>query len=271
MLLHVVRGPTSFADLNTVNGVMCETYHEACDRLGLLESDAHWDSALAEAAASQLPHQIRHLFAILLTMCAVFNPLQLWEKYQKYVSEDILRTLQIQHPGLSLDFSDNIDNRALQLLEVMCLSMSGKSLHLGLPSPTRDLPTNQLCTEILRETNYSIEELVLHLSLNEPLLVPDQRAAYNAILHHIEDNKGGIFFLDAPSGTGKTFILNLLLAKIRQRKQIALAVTLLGIASTLLRGGRTVHSAFKYPLTCTCLQCPEVMEPFAGNMASISQ
>ena len=95
--------------------------------------------------------------------------------------------------------------------------MSGKSLqHLGLPSPTRDLPTDQLCAEILRETSYSIEELVLHVSLNEPLLVPDQRAAYNAILHHIEENKGGIFFLDAPGGTGKTFILNLLLAKIRQ-------------------------------------------------------
>ena len=85
--------------------------------------------------------------------------------------------------------------------------MSEKSLQLlGLPSPTGELPTNQLCDEILRETNYSIEELALHVSLNEPLLVPDQRAAYNAILHHTEENKGGIFFLDAPGGTGKTFI-----------------------------------------------------------------
>jgi len=151
---------------------MCETYREACDRLGLLESDAHWDSALAEAVASQLPHRVRHLFAILLTMCAVSNPLQLWDKYQKDMSEDILHTLRIQHPGLSLDFSENICNRALQLLEDMRLSMSGKSLQLlGLPSPTRELPTNQLCAEILRETNYSIEELALHVSLNEPLLV----------------------------------------------------------------------------------------------------
>ena len=87
--------------------------------------------------------------------------------------------------------------------------MSEKSLQLlGLPSPTGVLPTNQLCDEILRETNYSIEELALHVSLNEPLLVPDQRAAYNAILHHTEENKGGIFFLDAPSGTGKAFILD---------------------------------------------------------------
>jgi len=172
MLLHVFRGPTSLTDLKTVNGVMCETYREACDRLGLLESDTHWDSVLAEAMASQLPHRVRHLFAILLITCAVSNPLQLWDKYQKDMSEDILHTLRIQHPGLSLDFSENICNRALQLLEDMRLSMSGKSLQLlGLPSPTRELPTNQLCAEILRETNYSIEELALHVSLNEPLLV----------------------------------------------------------------------------------------------------
>jgi hypothetical protein len=150
---------------------------------------------------------------------------------------------------LSLDFSDIIYNRALQRLEDMCLSMSGKSLqHLGLPSPTGDLPTNQLCAEILRETSYSNEELVLHGSLNEPLLFPDQKAAYNAILHDVEGNKKYIFFLDAPGGTGKTFILNFLMAKIRQRKQIALAVASSGIASTLLKGGRTAHSAFKLPL-----------------------
>jgi hypothetical protein len=125
MLLHVVRGTTSFTDLKTVNGVMCETFREACDRLGLLESDAHWDIALAEAVASQLPHRVRHLFAILLTTCAVSNPLQLLDKYQKDMSENILHTLKIQHPGLSLDFSENIYNLALHLLEDMCLSMSG--------------------------------------------------------------------------------------------------------------------------------------------------
>jgi ATP-dependent DNA helicase PIF1 len=88
----------------------------------------------------------------------------------------------------------------------------------------------------------------LQESLNEPLLVPDQKAAYNAILHHVEENKGGIFFLDAPGETGKTFILNLLLEKIRQRKQIALAVASSEIDSTLLRGGKTAQSAFKLPL-----------------------
>ena len=56
------------------------------------------------------------------------------------------------------------------------------------------------------------------------------------------------FFIDAPRGTGKTFSTNLLLAKVRQRKYIAIAVASSGIAATLLKGGITAHSTFKLPL-----------------------
>ena len=38
-LLTVVHGPTSFQDLQTFNGVNCETYHAACIARGLLEDD----------------------------------------------------------------------------------------------------------------------------------------------------------------------------------------------------------------------------------------
>ncbi|XP_075444603.1 uncharacterized protein LOC142488115 [Ascaphus truei] len=49
-------------------------------------------------------------------------------------------------------------------------------------------------------------------------------------------------------GTGKTFLINLLLAEIRMEKNIALAIASSGIAATLMDGGRTVHSALKLPL-----------------------
>ena len=52
----------------------------------------------------------------------------------------------------------------------------------------------------------------------------------------------GKYFLDVPGGTGKTFIINLLLAKVRFDKKIALAVASSGIAATLLEGGQTAHS-----------------------------
>lgn len=64
----------------------------------------------------------------------------------------------------------------------------------------------------------------------------------------IENESGGLYFLDAPGGTGKTFLISLILAKIRSQNHIALAVASSGIAATLLDGGRTAHSALKLPL-----------------------
>ncbi|XP_050065693.1 uncharacterized protein LOC126554685 [Aphis gossypii] len=43
LLLVNVRGPTSFQQLRTVDGELCVSYREACQRLQLLENDAHWD------------------------------------------------------------------------------------------------------------------------------------------------------------------------------------------------------------------------------------
>ena len=63
-------------------------------------------------------------------------------------------------------------------------------------------------------------------------------------------------FLDAPGGTGKTFLLNLLLAKIRMRRSIAIAMAFSGIAATLLDGGRTAHSTLKLPLNLTRTESP---------------
>jgi hypothetical protein len=90
LLLHEVRGPTSFEALKTVDARVCATYREACQERGLLESDAHWDETLTEAAVSQSPARLRDLFAILLTTCGVSNPRQLWEDHKGDLTEDIL-------------------------------------------------------------------------------------------------------------------------------------------------------------------------------------
>jgi hypothetical protein len=75
----------------------------------------------------------------------------------------------------------------------------------------------------------------------------DQQKAYETILEAVEQEVGSIFFFDAPGGTGKNYLINLLLAKIRQGKKMAVAVASSGIASTLLSGGRTAHSTLQLP------------------------
>ena len=64
----------------------------------------------------------------------------------------------------------------------------------------------------------------------------------------VTSGQGGLFFVDGPGGTGKTFIENLLLNWVRGNSQIALAVASSGIASILLHHGRTSHSRFHIPI-----------------------
>ncbi|CAF4654325.1 unnamed protein product [Rotaria sp. Silwood2] len=157
---------------------------------------------------------------------------------------------------MTLDCTPDMLNQALIILEDKALEMAGKDLkQLGLPTPQRNLG-DRLSREMLRETSYDANELNKYVSTNEPLLVADQKAAYNAILDRISRKAGGIIFLDAPGGTGKAFVINLLLAKIRQQSKIAIAVASSGIAATLLHGGRTAHSTLKLPLNLTYCEAP---------------
>ncbi|XP_052756253.1 ATP-dependent DNA helicase pif1-like [Galleria mellonella] len=72
----------------------------------------------------------------------------------------------------------------------------------------------------------------------------------------IDDENGGLYFLDAPGGTGKTFLMSLVLATVRARSNITVAVASSGIAATLLEGCRTAHSAFKLPLNLQTIKEP---------------
>ena len=256
LLLHTVRGPTSFEALRTVNGQICATFREACQIRGLLEDDAHWKSTMIEAAAAQSPSRLRYLFAILLIACRLSNPRQLWESHKESLAEDILMQACRQNPGMDLVYTSDMFNQALIFIEDKVVEMSGKDLkELGLPTPQRHL-SDRLSREMLRETSYDVDELNKYLSANEPLLTRDQRTVYNAILNLVKKKTGGIFFLDAPGGTAKTFVINLLLEKIRQQSKIAIAMASSGIATTLLHGGRTAHSTLKLPLNLTHSENP---------------
>ena len=76
----------------------------------------------------------------------------------------------------------------------------------------------------------------------------DLRDVYDCFCSMVKRNEGSVLFLDAPGGTGNTFLTNPILARIRSEGKIALATASSGIATTLSTGGRTLHSTFKIPL-----------------------
>lgn len=59
---------------------------------------------------------------------------------------------------------------------------------------------------------------------------------------------GGAYFLDEPDGIGKTFLYHALLAYVRFRGMVTIAVAMSGVAASLLPGGRMAHSRFKLPI-----------------------
>ena len=74
--------------------------------------------------------------------------------------------------------------------------------------------------------------------------------AYGAIMKAVSDDNHTerLFFINAPGGYGKMFLIEALLATVRGLGKVALAVASSGIAAELLEGGRTAHSQFKIPI-----------------------
>ncbi|XP_071704160.1 uncharacterized protein [Rutidosis leptorrhynchoides] len=167
MLLNIVKGPRSFEELRTVNGILQPTFKDACFAYGL----------------------------------GILN-----------------------RNGKSLaDFPD-------------------------LPQPDPSMLTQMDNRLIREELNYNVKEMhTLHTSLFNSLN-PEKLSIYQKVIHAVTEKKGGFFFLYGPGGTGKTFLYNTILAKLRSERMIVLAVASSGIASLLLPGGRTAHSRFVIPL-----------------------
>ncbi|XP_060200302.1 uncharacterized protein LOC132628541 [Lycium barbarum] len=78
-------------------------------------------------------------------------------------------------------------------------------------------------------------------------LNPEQEQAFKIILQAMDCGRDGLFFVDGPKGTGKTFLYHALLANVRSRRMIALATATSGVAASILPGGRTAHSRFEIP------------------------
>lgn len=117
-------------------------------------------------------------------------------------------------------------------------------------SPRRD-NRDDFDNEIAREVDYDLIALQHQVTEIVPQLLPEQSHVFHQVLRKKDSGNGGLFFLDAPGGTGKTFLLNILLMSVRKDQKITVAVTSSGIAAKLLNGGRTAHSVLKLPLNYT--------------------
>ncbi|XP_044315200.1 ATP-dependent DNA helicase pfh1-like [Drosophila rhopaloa] len=152
--------------------------------------------------------------------------------------------------------TEEMRNEALIQIEDICMLMCGSLLAtLGMPALSSSMH-DAFNREFQREHHFDQPNLAERVRPNVPLLNAEQKNVYDSIMKVVCDETGGLYFLDAPGGTGKTFVISLILATIRSRSQIAVAVASSGIAATLLEGGRTAHSALKLPMNLLTVDQP---------------
>ncbi|KAK9742462.1 hypothetical protein RND81_03G174700 [Saponaria officinalis] len=128
LLLNIVKGDTSYADIRTVDGVIHPSYKAACNALGLLDGDDEWNVALNESATWCTAHQLRALFTTILLFCEVTDPKTLWAAHWEKLSDDILPRQRRRMGICDLTLSeDHIKNYTLYELE-MILNRNNRSL-----------------------------------------------------------------------------------------------------------------------------------------------
>jgi len=227
MLLLHVKGATSFQFLRTVDDVVYNTFKEAAFHRHLLDSDEEWDRCLQESAT----YQMRQTFAYICCFCMPTNAFELWNKHFRDMSLDYLR----RHD------EDAANNLALHDINAILKQHRLSCASIDLPAPTGNPIEAQLYDAVQEEQE--AESRIR--SLNR-----QQFEAFNKIMRAVDNElePSRYFYLDGPGGSRKTYLYSTLLSFVRGKGEIALPFATTGIAATLLKGGRTVHSGFKLPV-----------------------
>ena len=114
---------------------------------------------------------------------------------------------------------------------------------MGSSSTTVALPSFITLLSAVPLWYYNQGEQEPYFEHNLPLLTTDQQEAYECFCSIIDNNQGGILLLDAPGGTGNTFLIKLILAKLWSEGKTALVTASSDIALTLLTEGHNIITA----------------------------
>jgi hypothetical protein len=202
-----------------------------------------------------MPSALRELFVTIVLFCMPANPQELFENHCLEWAEDFV--IQCQKKKVLLTESQM---RMLVLMDIKKRLQSwDRTLKIiQLPEPSveeiADVMFFYSCTLpvlIKEELDFDITELTALLEKRKQTFTDSQKNVFVVVVEAIQQGSSAAVFIDARGGTGKTYVLNAILAAVRiiDMGSIALAVGATGIAANLLKLGRTFHSRFKAPLT----------------------
>ena len=259
LLLHNdhCKGKTSFEDLRTVNGDVCDSFKEACTKLGLLQDDNEWHQVLTEADYIRSTKALRELYVTIALYCEPADPGKLFEDHWESWTDDIVR--EAQQRGVTLEHGQL---RTMVLLDIKRRLQSREKdlcdVHLATPTEEQlsdvEVMTGNQPVMIREELDFDTNQLKELVTERYELFTEEQRHVFDTVVNAVKEETPLQAFMDARGGCGKTFVLNAILAAVRSMTPggcVALAMATTGIAANLLSLGRTFHSRMKAPLTPT--------------------
>lgn len=223
LLLINVCGPQSFDDLYVVDGIRHSTYREAAQARSLLEHDDHWRRTISEAANIQSGQQLRSLFAVVLLFGLPDRPEILFDEFAEQMSDDLLHKRRNKNP--TAVYGNQVRNEALlDINRVLMIHNKQSSDFPNMPIPSVDIQTAD-CDDA-----FHIDEVELNTRIQ--LLNEQQRQCFDDITATLNTTNGQMFFIDAPGGTGKTHLINVLLDNSRLHGHVCIAVASSGNYTT---------------------------------------
>ncbi|XP_076069711.1 uncharacterized protein LOC143041586 [Oratosquilla oratoria] len=230
LLLTHVKGPTSYEDLRTFEGVIYPSYREAVKAMGLLNDEETWKKTILEIINhTNDRNQLRATYASMLVFSELEDQSGIWEEAKDLFTSEFLQRQK------ATEYNDEIYLDALDDIQEHVWNCGGGSItQYGLPLSRCGEKTSNI---IRREKAYNKEKLTEEVKEKSLLLNSKQRLCYDTVLFCIEN-----------ATMGYSWML---------QEKIALVVASSDIASTVLHGGRTAHNMFKIPLldyneVCAC-------------------
>ena len=244
MLLYHQKGPTCHNDLKKLcidgQDIICESFREACQKLGLIVDDKEIEKAMNEACLMRFGDSLRDFFCSMLILCIPANPYNFWNYWKTELCRDKMLHFGVSEPS------------SLMIHEVLFfiknrLKKDGLSMEkFNLPEPDIDMIKD---AEVIQdEPIYNEDVLKSLLQERIPTLNEAQKNVFDQVMSSVENKQGKIYCLNAGGGTGKTYLNNILTAAVYFQGKIAIPTALSGIAATLLEHGRTLHSRCNVPI-----------------------
>jgi hypothetical protein len=258
------RPARSFEDLRTINSVTYQSYVQAAEALGIRRANEFaevlqetinpnvelWGRA-GEVPFVGCPHQLRRLFVMMAIAGA--STLELFNRFHHYLSIDMPlgsnRRIDDEERNhlLLQSLSDLLFKERLTLTDVGLPEIDDQRDALEAERGRYSRSSLKKTSRAFRHLDPQQREILLQIERSVTGHAP-KRARDEHTRNLVQKTSGELFFLQGRPGRGKTFLTNILAARLRQKGHIVAISSPSAKGALHYEGGTTCHKAFGIPI-----------------------